>query len=307
MKKKALTAGLVLGLALLTACGKKAEITIHDGSVDTKVEVSVPKTVDEILAEAEITLGEEDVAEPAKDSEVQDSAEITVRRMNHVTITTDGEKKETKLAGGTVKELLAQEGITLSSAQSMNVKEEDPLKDGMEIVITTSYGITITHDGKTEQVDAGVGTVGELLEKQGISVGEDDTVTPAVDTAVSEGTKIVVCRVTYEEVKEKEEIPFETEKKNDSSLKKGTEKTGTEGVAGEKETTYRVKKVDGKEDSREKLDEKVIKEPVNEVILVGTKEGRYEVNRVAVPNCADGSHGYYEITYSDGTVEYVEY
>ena len=307
MKKKALTAGLVLGLALLTACGKKAGITIHDGSVDTKVEVSVPKTVDEILAEAEITLGEEDVAEPAKDSEVQDSAEITVRRMNHVTITTDGEKKEAKLAGGTVKELLAQEGITLSSAQSMNVKEEDPLKDGMEIVITTSYGITITHDGKTEQVDAGVGTVGELLEKQGISVGKDDTVTPAMDTAVSEGTKIVVCRVTYEEVKEKEEIPFETEKKNDSSLKKGTEKTGTEGVAGEKETTYRVKKVDGKEDSREKLDEKVIKEPVNEVILVGTKEGRYEVNRVAVPNCADGSHGYYEITYSDGTVEYVEY
>ena len=307
MKKKALTAGLVLGLALLTACGKKAQITIHDGSVDTKVEVSVPKTVDEILAEAEITLGEEDVAEPAKDSEVQDSAEITVRRMNHVTITTDGEKKEAKLAGGTVKELLAQEGITLSSAQSMNVKEEDPLKDGMEIVITTSYGITITHDGKTEQVDAGVGTVGELLEKQGISVGKDDTVTPAMDTAVSEGTKIVVCRVTYEEVKEKEEIPFETEKKNDSSLKKGTEKTGTEGVAGEKETTYRVKKVDGKEDSREKLDEKVIKEPVNEVILVGTKEGRYEVNRVAVPNCADGSHGYYEITYSDGTVEYVEY
>lgn len=307
MKKKALTAGLVLGLALLTACGKKAEITIHDGSVDTKVEVSVPKTVDEILAEAEITLGEEDVAEPAKDSEVQDSAEITVRRMNHVTITTDGEKKEAKLAGGTVKELLAQEGITLSSAQSMNVKEEDPLKDGMEIVITTSYGITITHDGKTEQVDTGVGTVGELLEKQGISVGKDDTVTPAMDTAVSEGTKIVVCRVTYEEVKEKEEIPFETEKKNDSSLKKGTEKTGTEGVAGEKETTYRVKKVDGKEDSREKLDEKVIKEPVNEVILVGTKEGRYEVNRVAVPNCADGSHGYYEITYSDGTVEYVEY
>ena len=68
-----------------------------------------------------------------------------------------------------------------------------------------------------------------------------------------------------------------------------------------------MKKVDGKEDSREKLDEKVIKEPVNEVILVGTKEGRYEVNRVAVPNCADGSHGYYEITYSDGTVEYVEY
>lgn len=307
MKKKTVLAGLVLSLALLTACGKKAWITIHDGGVDTKVEVSVPKTVEEILKEAEVSLSVEDVAEPARDTELQDAAEITIRRMHHVTITTDGEKREAKYAGGTVKDLLAQEGITLTSAQSMNVKEEDPLTEGMEIVITTTYGITVTHDGKTEQVDAGVGTVGDLLEKLGITLGMEDTVTPALDTAVAEGTRIVICRVTYDEVKETEEIPFETERKDDSSLKKGSEQTETEGVVGEKQITYRVKKVDGKEESREQVSEEITKEPVNEVIRVGTKEGRYEVSRVAVPNCADGSHGYYEITYSDGTKEYEEY
>ena len=78
-------------------------------------------------------------------------------------------------------------------------------------------------------------------------------------------------------------------------------------MPGEKESVYRVKMVDGKEESRELVDEVITKEPVDEVILVGTREGRYEVSRVAVPNCADGSHGYYEITYSDGSKEYVEY
>ena len=307
MKKGKVAAGAFLLLTLLTACGKKADITIHDGGVDTKVEVSVPKTVDEILKEAEITVSDEDIVEPARDAEIQDMAEIHVRRMHHVTIITDGDKKETQYAGGTVKDLLAEEGITLSSAQSMNVKEDALLTEGMEIVITTSYGITVTHDGKTEQVDAGAGTVGEILTKLGISIGKDDIVTPSLDTAVSEGTRIVICRVTYEEVKQTEEIPFDTLRKDDGSLKKGTEETDTVGISGEKETTYRVKLVDGKEESREVIGETVTKEPVNEVILVGTKEGRYEVSRVAVPNCADGSHGYYEITYSDGSKEYVEY
>ena len=71
MKKKSIAAGVfvsILSLALLTACGKKAQITIHDGGVDTKVEVSVPKTVDEILKEAEVPLFAEDVAEPERDS-----------------------------------------------------------------------------------------------------------------------------------------------------------------------------------------------------------------------------------------------
>ena len=310
MKKKSIAAVVfvsILSLALLTACGKKAQITIHDGGVDTKVEVSIPKTVDEILKEAEVPLSAEDVAEPGRDSNVEDAAEITIRRMHHVTIVTDGEKKEAKYAGGTVKDLFAQEGITLSAAQSMNVKEEDPLTEGMEIVITTSYGITVTHDGKTEQLDAGVGTVGDILGKLGISLGSDDTVTPSLDTEVAAGTKIVICRVAYEEKKEMEELPFETVRENDSSLEKGSEKTKTEGVPGEKESVYRVKMVDGKEESRELVDEVITKEPVDEVILVGTREGRYEVSRVAVPNCADGSHGYYEITYSDGSKEYVEY
>ena len=310
MKKKLpLSCLLFMLILLLTACGRKTEITIHDGTVNTKVEVSLPKTVDEILKEAEISVAEKDEVNPSGGTELQEAAEITIRRRWKLTITTDGsDTKEVEiLSGSTVKDVLEKEGITPAENQSLNVKEEDPVQEGMTIEITTSNGVTVVHDGKIEKIEFGVGTVGDVLERMNISLGAEDTVTPAKSEAVKNGTKIVIARVTYEEVTTSDTIPYETIRKDDNSLEKGREKTEVEGVVGEKTTTYRVKKVDGKEESREEKKSEVIKPPVNEVILVGTKQGRYEVSRVAVPNCADGSHGYYEITYSDGSVEYVEY
>ena len=308
IKKKLLLPGMLLSMALLSACAKKAEFVIHDGSVETKIEAELPKTVEDIVKEAEIKLNDGDETTPARTSEMQDAAEITIRRMISVNLDMDGEKKKVDiLAGSAVKDVLTKENISLSASQSLNVKDTDEVKDGMEIVITTTYGVAVVHDGKTEEVEAGVGTVGDVLKSLSISLGEEDTVTPELTQEVTEGTRIVVSRVTYEEVKVTEEISFETTKKDDSSLKKGTEKVETEGAVGERTITYKVKKVDGAEESREQISDEVTKEPVNEVILVGTKQGRYEVSRVAVPNCADGSHGYYEITYSDGTKEYVEY
>ncbi len=309
MKKK-LAFGMLLMLLGLTACGKKAQITIDDGGVKTSVEVSVPEKVEKILETADIKLGEKDSTDPAPDTEVQDATEIRVLRMNHVKIKIDGKEEEVDYLGGTVKDLLADRKISLTDAQTMNVKESDPLKDGMEIVIESSYGVKIVCDGKTQSVTATNGTVQEVLTGNSIELGADDEVTPSKDTHVTEGMEIVVKRVSYKEEKETVEIDFETKKEDDSSLEKGTEKVKTEGVKGEKTVESRIKLVDGKEESREVIKEEITKEPVDEIILVGTKEkpaGKQVVSKVAVPNCADGSHGYYEIHYSDGSVEYVEY
>ena len=315
MKKKMVAAGVMM-LAFLAACGKKAQITIDDSGVKTSVEVSVPEKVDKILEQAEITLGSQDSTDPALGTEIEDAAEIKVLRMNHVKISIDGELKEADHLGGTVKDLLQAEGITLGERQSMNVKEDDLLKDGMKIEIVSSISVKVLHDGSEDVVEDAKGTVEDVLKQLGVQLGEEDEISPAVDTAVEHGMEIVIHRVTYEEKKETEEIPFETERKDDSSLTKGEEKTETEGVNGERTVTIRVKLVDGKEESRETVSEEITKEPVNEVILVGTKKkekatqapsGKVETSRIAVPNCDDGSHGYYEIYYSDGSVEYVEY
>ena len=70
-----------------------------------------------------------------------------------------------------------------------------------------------------------------------------------------------------------EKIPFQTETKEDPTLPAGEKKVVQKGVEGEKEITT----LDGKST------EKVVKQPVNEIIHIGTKGAKSEVTEKKVP------------------------
>ncbi len=311
--KRSVAFGLVLILALslaLAGCGKtQAMVRINDRGVITEIEVGLPETVEKILQTAEITLNEGDEVTPGLAEKLEAAGEIVIARKNTVKLVIDGEEREVVVIGGTVKDLLAQEKITLSENQHLNVEEDTYLTDGMVVSITTTYKVSIICDGGTKEVETEEMSVGDLLKAQGVELGSDDLLEPAKDSMIREGMEIVIRRVTFEEIEEVEELEFETVREEDGSLAQGTEETVTEGEKGEKKTVYKIKYIDGEEDSREAVSEEITKEPVNEVIKVGTYEAPavYEVSRTAYPNCADGTHGYYEIHYSDGSVAYVEY
>jgi len=55
-----------------------------------------------------------------------------------------------------------------------------------------SKTVTLTLDGKSEEVTAFGGTVGDVLAAQGVEVGAKDQVLPAVDETVTDGTRISV-------------------------------------------------------------------------------------------------------------------
>ena len=63
------------------------------------------------------------------------------------------------------------------------------------------------------------------------------------------------------------------------------------------------------EESRELIREEVLREPVEEVVLVGPKDttGLTVVSKKVFYDCDGSGHGYYEITYSDGSVEYIRF
>jgi uncharacterized protein YabE (DUF348 family) len=52
--------------------------------------------------------------------------------------------------------------------------------------------VTLSLDGETQQVSAMGGTVGEVLQAEGIELGPHDEVAPPLDQAVSDGTEIAV-------------------------------------------------------------------------------------------------------------------
>ena len=72
-------------------------------------------------------------------------------------------------------------------------------------------------------------------------------------------------------------------------------------------TTYEITYVDGKEDHRKAVSEKMLKEPVSQVVTKGTKQRRRIVSKQKVEDCDGSGHGYYIITWSDGKVEYQDY
>ena len=93
-----------------------------------------------------------------------------------------------------------------------------------------------------------------------------------------------------------ETINFSIVEQEDSSLYKGVSKTKTAGKTGERIVTAEVTLVDGVEQSRTVLDSVVTKQPVDQVVLVGTKARPSGSGSIYTPNTGivngDGqSHG----------------
>lgn len=84
----------------------------------------------------------------------------------------------------------------------------------------------------------------------------------------------ILVQISFpEEIYKDEEyiINFETIKIEDENLPYGTSKVLTKGVNGKNIITYKYIYVDGKETKKELIKTTIIKEPINEVIAVGTK------------------------------------
>lgn len=134
----------------------------------------------------------------------------------------------------------------------------------------TSY-VTVKINGKTRVVPGtGFTDVKSVLDAGDITLDPEDTVSPALTTKVNEKTVITINRAGASVAVTDTAIPFNTVKKEASSLPKGQEKVETEGQEGVMETTNLVTKSGGKVVSSNMISSFVKKAPTDKVILVGT-------------------------------------
>lgn len=91
---------------------------------------------------------------------------------------------------------------------------------------------------------------------------------PAEDKVVHVGTKALS---TKKILTQKVSIPFQTKYTDNNDYKAGSQKVLQKGENGEKTVTYEVTYQDGKEVSRQQIDEKVTKQPVDQIVQRGTK------------------------------------
>lgn len=188
-----------------------------------------------------------------------------------VSINQYGSTETITVAGGTVADALAQAEIHLDETMAVTPMLDTPLEKDMIIRIQEGAKVSVTADGTTKNVIAPKVTVVEALIQLGFTVNEDDILSVAKNAVIKEGMDIKVQRVTYKEVTEVKEIPFDTVTELTYDLDPGETKVEVEGKNGSKEVTKKVMYVDGKETESKVIKEKVLAEPVDEYVYEGAE------------------------------------
>lgn len=189
-----------------------------------------------------------------------------------ITIEADGKEIVHKTLKVTVDEALKEADVEVNGGDKVTPAPTERVIDGMKVVVERAFPVQVAVDGSVQTIYTTRVPVKDVLTLTSFSLGNDDKVSPSLDSIVNPGCKIKVIRVEQETIKEQYSIPAASEKKADSSLTKGQERVLEKGSPGEGERTIKVVYEDGKEVSRETVEERVLQPPVNKVIAYGTKK-----------------------------------
>lgn len=188
-----------------------------------------------------------------------------------IKIDCNGEHRSVSLAKGTVVDVLERTGITPAYDEVVEPALSTPIAENLTVKIYKGKKLSITADGKTNSVYVPNGNVCDVLTELGYKLSDDDILNVNRNSNIEDADKIVIKRVTYKNETETQSVDFETVKKNSKDVELGKTKVQTEGKKGEALVTKRCKYIDGKKVSSETVDKKITKEPVDKVVLMGTK------------------------------------
>ena len=242
-------------------------------SVDGKTSTvhAFGSTVGDILSKQDITVGSHDVVVPAPNTPVSDGQKVVVRYGRKLTVTIDGQTREYWTTATTVNAALQELGIRADSAKLSASRSQTLGRQGLVLSVTTPKDVVVRVDGKNLTGTSTGATVSDVLTELGVTQDSDDRVKPGLTTAVTDGLKIAVQRVTATQIKSTVAIAAPVTKKSDSSLYEGQTKVITAGRDGAKVVTYKVTKVDGKVESKKAIGTTVTQKPLTRVLAVGTK------------------------------------
>lgn len=246
-------------------------ITVNEAGKRTNLIAYRGDTVEKTLEDNNILVKTEDEISPSRETQVSAGLSVEIRRLCRVTVTADGKTQSLSLTGGTVADALEQAGVTLQEKDSANYELDEPLFDRMNIRVSRTVKIKITADGVTSEHEVSAATVRLALKKCGVDISDDDRLNVDAKARPADGMHVIVTRVTTEEVTETEEIDYPVQYLDSDEMYEGETEVRTPGEKGEKQVVYKLVYVSGQLEGREIVSEEVVKEPVPEVVVRGTK------------------------------------
>ena len=186
----------------------------------------------------------------------------------------DGDATYSLSSSGSTEEVLQEAGISLGDADQVTVAGGSAKKT---ITIHRSRTVSIDDAGDTRTVTVYGGTVGSLLDSLSISLGSGDILTADGSPASTlmetyDGMALAIDRTTTKTQVTTEAIPYETISYLDPTLPVGQTVVQTPGQEGQNQVTKSLTYENGKLASSTITSTTLLSAPVNEVVLVGSKE-----------------------------------
>ena len=248
------------------------DVTIYDG--DQAIVVTTAKTdANEILELAGITVNEaygDSVSLANFDG--QSNSVIIIKRGVEVTIVNFDGTTYTVHTSGTVQDAINCAGITLPQGTALNYGADELLEDGMLIEIYDIFNVKITVDGETFKKTVSGKTVKHAVEAAGVVLGADDATEPALEEEITDNMAIEVFRISFVERSAEEVVEYESEYEYDDTKYEDQITVLLEGSNGQKAVVYEDYFINGKLVSSTPKSETILKEPVSELCIKGTKK-----------------------------------
>lgn len=186
-----------------------------------------------------------------------------------VAIELEGETITKNTYKSTVGEALREAGIAVEPGDLVKPDLDTKLSKNQTIQVFKVFPVAVLADGKEIALSTTSATVGEVLAQAGVTLDQQDRVTPEKDAVLIEATNIEVVRVVQKTIHQDESIPAGVEKINDATLESGITRTISKGSPGVERKTILVSYENDQEVSRETVKSEVIKSPVNKVVATG--------------------------------------
>lgn len=189
----------------------------------------------------------------------------------NVAVTVDGQQLEFHTFAKTVGSALEGENVSIKRADVVEPGLNESTRDGLSIVVTRAFPLTLVVGGEELKVLTVPCTVAEVLRRNDVTVRAQDKVFPALDSTLSAKGLVRVLRVDERVVTEKVPVPFWTKRTPDPSMDRGKTKVVSQGADGVLEKTVRVRVVDGHEAYRTLVSTRVLRSATPSIVAVGTK------------------------------------
>ncbi|WP_226585956.1 G5 and 3D domain-containing protein [Halobacillus litoralis] len=249
----------------------KASVQVtHNGN--TELIRTHADTVSDLLSELDITVHQHDELSHKLSDPVEFGMDVEYIASKSINLAVDqNAKEEYYTTASTIGEFLEEQDLDVKERDKISHAFDAPVQNGMDIQVDKAFQVTLNDGGDEKKVWTTGVTAETFISNQGITLNELDEMNYSTDERITEDSPLTITRVEKVTDIVEEEVDYSVKTKKDDSLPKGEKKVLESGEKGLITKKYEVIIKNGKEASRELVEETVEKESQTQVVALGTK------------------------------------